>query len=83
MEIVDGEKTTDDDYSMDAILQIAAIIGNIVHIGFVCRALVDQYPHPAEEDFIPYVLMTVLLPILSPVVILRSGTKVQILQQVI
>jgi hypothetical protein len=50
-----------------------AMISNIVLFGFVCWALVDQYPHPEEEGFVPYAVLTLLTPILNLVVIVRGG----------
>jgi hypothetical protein len=34
------------------IMRIVAIICNIVFFGFVCWALIDQYPHPKESGVI-------------------------------
>jgi len=56
----------------------AAAICNVVLLGFVCWALVDQYPHPAESGFLEYVVLTMVTPILSAVVlfrIARSGAR--------
>ena len=61
--------------SVDRNLKTAAIICNIVFIAFVCWAYVDQYPHPEEEGFIEYMVMMVLTPILSLVVLFRSGVN--------
>jgi hypothetical protein len=44
---------------------------NLVLLAFVCWALVDQYPHPNEPGFVPYVTVVFLTPILSAVVLLR------------
>jgi hypothetical protein len=52
------------------ILRLAAIC-NLVLLGFVCWALVDQYPHPNEPGFVPYAILMILTPILSAVVLLR------------
>ena len=54
------------------LMLFAAIILNIVNLGFVCWALVDQYPHPDEEGFIEYAVLLVLVPIVSLVVLYRG-----------
>jgi len=57
-------------------MRAAAVLCNIVFFGFVAWALVDQYPHPREVGFLPYVLLLVLVPILNLVVLIqprRSG----------
>jgi cytochrome bd-type quinol oxidase subunit 2 len=46
-----------------------AIICNIVFLGFIGWAFVDQYPHPNEPGFIPFVILMVLTPILNLVVL--------------
>ena len=51
-------------------LRLAAI-SNLVLLGFVCWALVDQYPHPNEPGFVPYAVLMILTPLLSAVVLLR------------
>jgi hypothetical protein len=52
-------------FSKNAALKIMAGILNIVLLGFIGWALVDQYPHPNEEGFIPYVVLMVLTPMLT------------------
>lgn len=52
-----------------------AIICNVVLIGFVCWALVDQYPHPHENGFTAYAVLIVLTPILSVVAHLSKNRK--------
>jgi hypothetical protein len=54
-------------------MKILAIICNIVFIGFVCWAFVDQYPHPKEEGIIAFTVLMVLTPILSLVALFLSG----------
>jgi hypothetical protein len=56
-------------------MKIVAIICNIVFFGFVCWALVDQYPHPEEDGVIAFAVLMVLTPILSLVVLFRSGVS--------
>lgn len=58
-----------------AIIKIVAIICDIVLIGFVCWALVDQYPHPKEGGFIAYAVLIVLTPILSVAAYLYKNRK--------
>jgi peptidoglycan/LPS O-acetylase OafA/YrhL len=52
--------------------RVAAFL-NVLLLGAVCWALVDQYPHPAEPGFVPYVLVVALTPVLSVVALLRGG----------
>jgi hypothetical protein len=54
------------------IMGIVAIIFNIVFFGFVCWALVDQYPHPKEGGVIAMAILMVLTPILNLVVLLQK-----------
>jgi uncharacterized membrane protein len=54
-------------------MRIVAIICNIIFLGFVCWALVDQYPHPKEGGLIAMVVLMFLTPILNVVVLLRNG----------
>jgi hypothetical protein len=53
-----------------------AALGNIVLLGLVVLAMVDQYPHPDEPGFLAFVALTVVTPILSALVLMRnrSGT---------
>ncbi len=55
-------------------MRITAMAFNMIHIGFVCWAFVDQYPHPEEDGFVAFLVMMVLTPILSLVVLFRGGT---------
>jgi hypothetical protein len=52
----------------------AAMVGNIVLIGFTWWAILDQYPHPEEDGVIAFAVLMVLTPILTLVVLLRGGT---------
>jgi len=56
-------------------MKIAAMVCNIVFFGFVCWALVDQYPHPEEDGVIAFTMLMVLTPILSLVALLRHGVR--------
>jgi len=60
-------------FSKSATMKIVVGIFNIVLLGFTCWALVDQYPHPNEEGFIPYVVLVMLTPILSLVALFSTG----------
>ncbi len=55
--------------------RVAAVAANAVLLGFICWALVDQYPHPAEEGYIPYVVVVTVTPILSIVALSRGGLR--------
>jgi len=59
--------------SMSIAMSIVAVVCNIALLGFLCWALVSQPPHPEEEGFVAFVVISVLTPILSVVAILRSG----------
>jgi len=48
-----------------------AAIANLILLGFVCWALVDQHPHPTESGFVPYAVLMVLTPLLSAVTLFR------------
>jgi formate hydrogenlyase subunit 3/multisubunit Na+/H+ antiporter MnhD subunit len=67
------QKKTDDLSPTGTIMRIVAIICNIVFLGFHYWAFVDQYPHPKEDGFIAFVVLMMLTPILSLMVLFRSG----------
>jgi NADH:ubiquinone oxidoreductase subunit 4 (subunit M) len=67
------EQKKTDDLASASTMRIVAIISNIVFFGFVCWALVDQYPHPEEDGVIAFTLLMVLTPLLNLVVLFRSG----------
>ena len=48
-------------------------VANIVLLACIGLAIVDQYPHPAEPGFVPYVVLALLTPILSLAVLFRRG----------
>lgn len=54
------------------LLRLALAALNVVLIAFVCWAVVDQYPHPEEEGLIAFIAVTLLVPLLSSIVLLRS-----------
>ena len=49
----------------NAVMNIVAIICNIILLGFTCWAFVDQYSHPRESGFVAYAVFVVLTPILN------------------
>jgi hypothetical protein len=54
----------------------AAATCNVILLGFIGWAIVDQYPHPDEEGFIEYVVLVVFTPLLNAAVLLH-GDRVQ------
>lgn len=46
-------------------IRTACIICNAIFFFFVIWAAVDQYPHPAEAGFLPFLFLMTLTPILS------------------
>src|SRR5512138_2321199 len=56
------------------VTRIVGMIFNVVLLGFLCWALADQYPHPNEEGFIPFVALMFLTPVLN-LVMLFLGLK--------
>ncbi len=50
---------------------VAAILNALLLVG-TCAAIVDQYPHPAEPGFIPYVVVSLMTPTLSLVALLAG-----------
>ncbi len=53
-----------------------AIVVNVILLGFICWALVDQFPHPEEDGFIAFTLLMILTPVLS-VVVIFGGRKLK------
>ncbi len=56
-------------------LRNAAIVANIVDLALVCYGLVEQYPHPDEEGFIPYVILVSLTPVVSIIALRRPRAR--------
>ncbi len=46
-------------------LKVAAMACNAILLGFICWALIDQYPHPAEEGLVPFIVMMFLVPVVN------------------
>jgi hypothetical protein len=67
------QRKIDDSSSTGTVTTLMPIIGNIVLLGFVCWAIIDQYPHPEEPGVLEYEILAILTPILSVVAIVRSG----------
>ena len=57
------------------VMRIAAIVSYIFLLGFVCWSLVDQYPHPKEAGFIPFVILSLLTPVLNLLVLFLRGAR--------
>jgi hypothetical protein len=49
------------------VMNILAIICNIVLLGVSCWAIMNQYPHPKEGGLLLYIVILILTPILSSV----------------
>ena len=60
-------------FSKNVIMKIVVGIFNFVLLGFVCWAIVSQYPHPEEEGVIAYTVLLVLTPILSLAALFRKA----------
>jgi hypothetical protein len=54
-----------------AAIRLATIVCNVALLAAICWAFVDQYPHPDEEGFVPYVVLMAITPILTVVALLR------------
>jgi len=57
------------------ILRKMAIVGNIVFLGFSGWAFFDQYPHPNEPGFIPFVVLMVLTPLINLAALFIGGAR--------
>jgi hypothetical protein len=53
-------------------MRVAAIACNVILVGFICWAFVDQYPHPDEEGLLAFEIVMVLVPIISLTMLLRA-----------
>lgn len=73
MEALDEQGETNAKTAGHSVMRIVAMTANLVVLGSACLAIVDQYPHPEEEGVLVYGALVVLTPILSLVVMLRSG----------
>jgi hypothetical protein len=60
-------------YANATTLKTVAIILNIVLLGYACWAVFQ--PHPAEEGYIPYVIVVLLAPIINITILLGIGPK--------
>jgi hypothetical protein len=73
---VPGEQRKIEDLiSIDDIKIIVVIVFNMVFFGFVCWAIVDQYPHPKESGVIIMAVLMLVTPVLNLVTIFKKGTK--------
>lgn len=59
--------------SRPTIMRTLTVVCNIVWLGFIVWAFVDQYPHPEEEGLLAFTVLIVLTPILNLAVMLRGG----------
>ncbi|MBZ5590016.1 MAG: hypothetical protein LAO05_15790 [Acidobacteriia bacterium] len=59
--------------SMSSIIKNLAVVCNLALFGHLCWAFLSQYPHPKEEGYVAFVLLAALTPLLSVVVLIRSG----------
>lgn len=62
--------------SVSAIFKTVAVIFNIVFLAFVFWSLADQYPHPEEPGFLPFVVLMIAAPVLNLLVLLYSWKDV-------
>ena len=69
------QRTRDDPSSMSTLANRAAVFCNFVLVGFSCWAAVAQYPYPEGNGVIRFGLFMVFTPIISLVVLFRSGTR--------
>jgi len=60
-------------YSMNTVMNTVAIACNVALLGFLCWFFLTQPPHPQEEGFVAFVVISVVTPILSVLAILRGG----------
>jgi hypothetical protein len=73
--VLADEKKIESITDKSAILRSAAVYANILTFGFVCWALADQYPHPAEPGFIEYVVLMLATPAVTIAALARSGIR--------
>jgi hypothetical protein len=50
------------------------VLCNVWLLATACWAIYDQYPHPDEQGFLPYVAVVLLTPVFS-IVALLAGSK--------
>ncbi len=53
-------------------VMVLAAVCNVVLLARICWAYVQEYPHPSEPGFVPYMIVAVATPILSVVALLRA-----------
>jgi hypothetical protein len=53
-------------------MRLATIACNVVLLGFICWAFVDQYPHPDEQGLLAFEIVMVSVPIISVTMLLRA-----------
>lgn len=57
------------------VTKIAATVFNVVMLGHAGWALMDQYPHPREEGFVPFVILLLVTPVLNIVALWRTRAR--------
>ncbi len=55
------------------ILERGVAITNVILLASLVCAFVDQYPHPDESGFVPFVVVAAATPLLSAVVLFLGG----------
>ena len=55
------------------VMRCVAASCNLVLLGFVCWALVGQYPYPEGAGVIPYAAVALVTPVVSLAVLVRSA----------
>ncbi|MGE5361384.1 MAG: hypothetical protein ACM3NQ_20395 [Bacteroidales bacterium] len=61
--------------SVGNVTRHAAELANIILVAFIAWAWIDQYPHPSEAGFLPYVILAVITPLLSAAFLLFGGRR--------
>ena len=69
------QNKTENTAYLNNMMSIVVFAFNVVFFGFVCWAIIDQYPHPKESGVVFMAILMVLTPVLNLVTILRKGTR--------
>jgi hypothetical protein len=68
----DEQTNTESNCTQIIKMKMVAFICNIVLIVFSIWAIVDQYPHPDEEGYVPYLVFVFLTPVFSSITLFPS-----------
>ena len=68
-----SERVSEPSPAMRRVGQIG-VLCNVWLLATACWAIYDQYPHPDEQGFLPYVAVVLLTPVFS-IVALLAGSK--------